>query len=234
MLFYIFRGESYLRNMLKAIVKAGAVTHLTDARYFAAWEVDYLGFDFSPTGISVVEFNALKEWITGPQLIGEVGLLVDNQLPASIQELQLDGIQLNELVEPEDIATIVNGIASMKSEAKPDVFQEYVIQGYSSADDLEDFLKERKEFISYFILNFNKGGITWQDLIDGQPFDVATLANLSERYPILLEIEGKLPTEIQKELPKLGGFSLRGGAEEKVGYKDFDALGDFFEDLEVL
>ena len=34
--------------MLKKRVKAGSVTHLTDARYFAAWDVEFIGFCFDP------------------------------------------------------------------------------------------------------------------------------------------------------------------------------------------
>lgn len=217
--------------MLKATVKAGSVTHLTDARYFAAWEVDYLGFDLSPAGISALEFTALREWIAGPQLIGEIELLVDGQLPEGIEALHLDGIQFSELVDFADIALLTE-TATLKSQSFPLIFQEYVVQGYQTSEDVEYFLRERAHLVSNFILNFNKGGINWQDLEEGTPFDVTTLAGICSRYPVLIEIEGALPTAMQAQLPHLKGFSLRGGEEEKVGFKDFDGLGDFFEDLE--
>jgi len=50
--------------MLKIKVKASQITNLTDARYFAAWEVEWLGFNFdegSAHYIPPVEMKAIKE-----------------------------------------------------------------------------------------------------------------------------------------------------------------------------
>ena len=61
-------------NMLSKIVKAGSITNLTDARFFAAYDVDFIGFNFdpkSPDYISPQNALAIKGWITGPKIVAE-------------------------------------------------------------------------------------------------------------------------------------------------------------------
>jgi len=60
--------------MLNRQVKASAISNLTDARYFAAWHVDWLGFKFEEQesdAISPHEVMAIQEWIEGPKIVGE-------------------------------------------------------------------------------------------------------------------------------------------------------------------
>lgn len=52
-------------QMLK--IFARNIRHLTDARYFAAMEVDWLCFDLGEKGISIEAFNAIVEWVEGPK-----------------------------------------------------------------------------------------------------------------------------------------------------------------------
>ena len=60
--------------MLKAKIKISQITNLTDARYFAAWGVDYLGFDIHPDSDAFVNPAKLKEiaeWVEGPEIVLE-------------------------------------------------------------------------------------------------------------------------------------------------------------------
>lgn len=58
----------------RIILKAGAVTNLTDARFFAAYGVDYIGFCFDPQDpsyISPEQAMAIAGWISGPRIVAE-------------------------------------------------------------------------------------------------------------------------------------------------------------------
>ena len=46
---------------------AANITNLTDARYFAAWEVDFLLFDLDV--ISLQQVDEIREWVSGPELL---------------------------------------------------------------------------------------------------------------------------------------------------------------------
>ncbi|PHI20669.1 hypothetical protein CEQ90_06360 [Lewinellaceae bacterium SD302] len=219
--------------MLKATVKASAVTHLTDARYFAAWEVDWLGFDLSPgSGISVHELNAFREWITGPGIVGELDAGLPARIeagslsPQTLESLQLDAVQVDSVFGPDQATSILGPLGIP-------IFVELPVEGYSSLDDHIATLQSYESIATHFVLNFTKGGITWQDLAEGHPFSLEDLKSISESRSVYLEIEGRLPTAIKADYPELAGFSVRGGSEEKVGFKDFDELDTFFEDLEV-
>lgn len=50
--------------MLKLKVIAANITNLTDARYFAAYGVDYLLFDLDEVDIKLI--LEIKEWVSGP------------------------------------------------------------------------------------------------------------------------------------------------------------------------
>jgi hypothetical protein len=46
---------------------AANITNLTDARYFAAWEVDFLLFDLDV--MSLEKVDEIREWVSGPELL---------------------------------------------------------------------------------------------------------------------------------------------------------------------
>lgn len=78
--------------MLSRKVIATHITNLTDARYFAAWGVDYLMFDLDPDSphyISTNDVLEIKEWVEGPKII------VHNATAESIDRINPDGIVLD-------------------------------------------------------------------------------------------------------------------------------------------
>ncbi len=56
----------------KIKVKVNKIEHLTDARYFAAAGVDYMGFQLDAPGTNneeeIRKIAAIKEWVSGPQI----------------------------------------------------------------------------------------------------------------------------------------------------------------------
>ncbi|MBP6828235.1 MAG: N-(5'-phosphoribosyl)anthranilate isomerase, partial [Saprospiraceae bacterium] len=56
------------------LIKASRITNLTDARYFAAKEVDFLGFNLeegTEDYLDPIYMKAIREWVEGPQIVGE-------------------------------------------------------------------------------------------------------------------------------------------------------------------
>ncbi|MFN0036896.1 MAG: hypothetical protein ACKVUS_17710, partial [Saprospiraceae bacterium] len=59
---------------MPTLFKAGRVAHLTDARYFAAKEVDFLGFNLEEGTEGYLDpmyMKAIREWVQGPKIVGE-------------------------------------------------------------------------------------------------------------------------------------------------------------------
>lgn len=78
-------------------IKAGSITNLTEARYYAAQEVDYVGFCMDPENPSFMPINQvkeIKEWIIGPKIVGEFGAQSWSFITDKVHELGLDAVQI--------------------------------------------------------------------------------------------------------------------------------------------
>lgn len=81
---------------MKKIIKAGSVTNLTDARFFAGYGVDYIGFCFdpqSPNYISPQQALAIKGWLHGVQIVAEFANQDADNVKGIIDFLQPDVIE---------------------------------------------------------------------------------------------------------------------------------------------
>lgn len=216
--------------MLSTKVKASSLTHLTDARYFAAWEVQWLGFQMIEGAdhyIPAQEVAAMKEWVDGVKICGEFGLSSVEEIMNVVDVLALDTVQVG-------MFTPLESLQNLKG--KVEVLQELVVENYTDPADLEYIMKTNQAAVDYFVLQCSRGGVEWSDIEAGTPIDLATLEAWAQEYPILLDIhlsEGQGSAAVAEKYP-IKGFAVSGGEEEKVGFKSFDELDDFFEDLEVL
>ncbi|MBR9922393.1 MAG: hypothetical protein GYB31_16270 [Bacteroidetes bacterium] len=213
--------------MLQTKVKASSITNLTDARYFAAWEVDWLGFSLdenAPEYIGADMLLAIREWVDGVKIVGEFGMQALEDIRRQAEETELDAIQLGPFAD----STTRMGLKDWF------LIQEIVIDGNTSWSDLESQLEEMEGEAGLFLLNMDSNGIGRDQLQQGRPFSDLALKQLCERFPILLGMAWK-PTEVPGILEDISpeGIYVRGGAEEKTGYKSFDDLDEVFELLEV-
>lgn len=210
--------------MLATKVIATGITHLTDARYFAAWEVDTVAFQLGEGGIDWLSLNAMREWIEGPTISVELGAAAG----AMAGELAGNSIQHCVLPYTAPAAAqveVVEGGASLTLIVP--------VAGYQSAEDLQEILEESDQATS-FILDFENGGITWQDLHDGHPFSLENLKGLLAGREVYLQIAlGETDPKVVAQDYSIAGFAVRGSSEEKVGYKSFDDIDPLFEGLEV-
>lgn len=219
--------------MLQTTTKAGGITHLTDARYFAAWYVDYLSFPLDGSeAISGPQLAAMQEWIAGPKVLAELEWVEDaDQLLAQLKQhglisspVAVDGLQVGMVTPAEVLKKLQN--------SGLEIWQEVVVEHYRSLEDIEEFMAERAAYCSTFLLNYRKGGLDWEDLQNGNGPGLEQLAKWAEKHQLYVELD--LPaTAIDAwiaALPQVG-LALRGSAEEQVGYKSFDELDAIFETL---
>ena len=212
--------------MLATQVIATGITHLTDARYFAAWEVDYLAFPLTgPDAIDWTTLNAMREWITGPELIVEI----DGGFAAGGLLSNLRDNDIHRVLTPH---TAPASSQKILTEGGMELFVRVPVAGYQSTDDIAELLVDQV-LATAIILDFDGGGITWQDLRAGHPFGLEDLQRLLAGRSIYLEIglDGNNPKSVASEYP-IKGFAVRGSSEEKVGYKSYDDLDPLFEGLE--
>ena len=133
--------------MLKTKVKASSITNLTDARYFAAWEVEWLGFNLEAGNenfIQPVKVKAMKEWVDGVKIVGEFGLTTEEEVRSAVATMELDAIQLGMFADLDLVENLSDLI----------IFKEVIIDKETTTDFLENHLENFAPFCNYFLLNF--------------------------------------------------------------------------------
>jgi phosphoribosylanthranilate isomerase len=209
-------------------IKASSIQNLTDARYFAAWHVEWLGFSLELGHANYTrpqDVKEIKDWLVGPKIVGEFGFA---QLVEEIEEavtlLNLDAIQLSPFTE----------VALLERLQGHTILQEYSIAAWTELADFKKRAEQVGHLVDYFILDLAQHGLTWAALQrDSNALEL--LQFLCQEYALLLQIvcpPDQLGDFIATVQPH--GLNLRGGEEERVGVKSFDDLDAVFETLEDL
>jgi len=215
--------------VLKTKVKASQISNLTDARYFAAWYSKWLGFccdTSSPDYVTPELLHAIRDWVEGPQIVGEFGAQDAKYIREAVDFLKLDAVQVGFFYDQsklEDLKDLT-------------LIREVVIDP-NEVIDIPTMLEAMSPYVQCFILEFGKNNISWTAIQEGaiasHALDVNTLKELCKKHSILLSINVK-GEEVNKVLETIQPYGLNvfGGEEEKVGFKSFDELDEIFEALE--
>jgi len=84
-----------MRKKLK--IKAGNISNLTDARYFAAYGVEWMGFNFKQNdsqALQLEDAKTIKNWIVGPTIVAEFDKFSPDYIFEITNQLQTNWIQL--------------------------------------------------------------------------------------------------------------------------------------------
>lgn len=194
---------------LKTQVKISQVSHLHDARYGAGMGVPLLGVPLDPPqGLSAATFTEIHNWVVGPKWVGEL----ESTPQVALSEYPLDYLQTSRAEALPELANYDLPLILHVRSTNP--------------EDWEKVMAENTDHVTYFLLEPD----TPQALKNTQQEVVVQLA---ERYPIFLGFGLTTENVVPLAESALAGVALQGEAEEKVGYKDFDALADILEALEA-
>ena len=212
--------------MLKIKVKAGSITNLTDARYFAAREVEWLGF---PIGkgeglIEPLQVKAIAEWVDGVKIVGEFGFSQRDEILTVCQQIGIDTVQVGMFFSNKEISEL-KGLRIIK---------EVVVDSSLTETQLEDHLDAYANLCDFFLLNFSATGYTWADMAIGHPFTIDFIKGICKKHRIILNLDCH-ESEVDKMISEIEPFAIgiNGGEEERVGVKSFDDLDEILDVLEI-
>lgn len=190
------------------IIKASRIHNLTDARYFAAREVHFLGFNLeegTPGYLEPMVMNAIREWVEGPVIVGEFASQTLDYVREAARFFNLSAVQINVRTHGTDFPDF-EGV---------DVLLE--IPNEDASETLR-LMEAASGKVRYFILN-GAGNIaleTWQ--------------SLASRFPILFNPEGDTATALAAiHAIQPAGIVVEGGDEEKVGVKSFEEIDELLD-----
>jgi len=213
--------------MLKTKVKASQVTNLTDGRYFAAWEVEWIGFNFelgTDTSVDIQKMKEIRDWLEGPSFVGEFGLTNAETIRETATFLELDYVQINHFTEVET-AKAIKDIPIIK---------EILILKEEDNSTVQSTMTAFNPYVKFFLLDFTKSGISWEEIKSGKYLDFYTLKQICQDYAVILSVDLNTDnlTEVMETLNPYG-LNLTGGEEEKVGFKSFDDIDEIIEALYI-
>lgn len=209
-------------------IKATSINNLTDARYFAAWNVEWLGFSLEMGSANYTrpqDVKEIKDWLVGPKIVGEFGLDQNaSDILEAVKLLQLDAVQLSMYAD----STLPEHLGEVS------VIKEWVLDDLANMNAFAAQCKHSANHVDYFYLDLEKNNLSWADL-KANSTALTLLQELCTEYAILISLVCP-PDQIEAylDLVKPHGMSLQGGEEEKVGVKSFDDLDAVFETLEEL
>jgi phosphoribosylanthranilate isomerase len=205
--------------MLQTRLKASSLTNLTDARYFAAREATWLGFNLdagSEAYVDPTQVLAIREWVDSVLIVGEFGLQSASEIREYADFLRLDAVQVSPFTPPEVLIELRDLI----------LIRELVFETPPSAHDIREALQPYAGLCAWFLLDFEKNRLPMSALPPEMP-------ELCREFPLLLACDWT-PAQLRQALEvwQPAGIALRGGDEEKVGYKSFDELDELLDVLE--
>lgn len=204
-------------------IKASRIAHLTDARYFAAKEVDYLGFnleDGTEGYLDPMYMKAIREWVEGPKIVGEFEATPLSVVREAAVFFGLDAVQVPAHNHGTDLAVLegLEVILEIRATSQGLPFSVQDLLGFAA-------------WVDVFLFNFSSSNMTksalyaekskWKEICALRPSLFQADAIQADEWPELIETLG------------LAGISLVGGAEEQVGVKSYDQVEEIFESLEA-
>ncbi len=192
-------------------VLAADVKHLTDARYFAAWNAGYIHLSVGPESLSPVEAAAIVAWLEGP------GILLDAPVYESLAPGHIDPAGL-----------IVRDISQAVVPTGSDRLQFLVCSG----DVVSAEFPLAAAGIGGLILDLHAR--PWDQWIADPAFTTG-LEQLCSHYSVWIDAD-LAPEDLADMADRYrpAGIVLRGGDEEKPGVKSFDELDALMDQLETL
>lgn len=199
-------------------IKASTITNLTDARYFAAKEVHFLGFNLeegTPGYLDPMYMKAMREWVQGPKITGEF-----DRTPAAVvrEAAEFYGLDAVQVTRTDDLNAL-EGLEVILA-----------VPATREVSALEAIFQEASAVVRYFLLDFSHipdaGALLRDNTGDWQL--------LFARYPVLLHLDIPAPElSMLVDVLQPAGLALRGGEEETVGVKSFDEVDIIFETLGI-
>ncbi|WP_018343359.1 hypothetical protein [Cytophaga aurantiaca] len=193
-----------------------SVNNLSDARYAAGMGVDLMGFEVEEGAERYVTpdlFKAITAWLSGVQTVASTSVLNPERISFINEHYQPDFIQFES----------VEGI-SQSDLSEITCIQKIAISSGNELAVLKDIKQQMYDEANFVLLELSE----WADWKNHKEI----ISEVNTHHTILwaLPIEKEDVALIQSL--ELKGIALKGGDEQRPGWKDLDELIDILEALE--
>lgn len=199
------------------IKKASRIANLTDARYFAAQGVHYLGFCLEEGNAHFIEpsaMRAIREWVEGPRIVGEFERASASVVRESAAFFGLDAVEVGHWETLSELA----GLEVLLR-----------LSGFSRPEEVAFVWEQAQPYAAYLVVELSREG-AWAATQDTGR--AAAWRQLCAQVPLLLD--APLPARMMVgllEAVQPAGFAVSGSAEERPGVKSFEEVDALFDAL---
>jgi len=188
---------------LKAKVKVGRITNLSEARYCAGMGVDLLGFPVGEDGLKPEQYRQMIEWVAGPELV--------------LETHRSSTVDLKYITDNYPGHYIEIGSSQL---------------GWLSDKGLNFVLAIKPgEWVNLYGNLMGLENIKYVELIGATKHDASTIRAIGVYFPVLLNVEST--EGLEDILKLKAGIALIGSDEEKPGIKDYSKVSEILEALET-
>lgn len=218
------------------------ITHLTDARYFAAMGVDWISMRLDADPKSFMRWHSIRDWVEGLKLLAEPASGDEELLARVIIDAKPDGILLPGGVDfrvPDGVVLFKEGIPQSESE--------FGIVRYDGGDPLSTNPASTNP-VSTNPLPPEEGEMIFMSTTDpastdpvstnplppkeGEMVFMSTTDPLSPEEGEKIFLEAEWTLDLIKQVQTAGykgGFCFYGGAEEAIGVRDYEGMDEIIE-----
>ena len=205
-------------------IKAGSITNLTDARYFAAVGAEFIGFCFDEDDKQYVKPEQaleIKGWLHEPAVVGEFNGQSISEINLLHASFNFSYVQLSKKYKENDWQQI----------DIPKII-EVPVNENTTFSNLKSNIKRVGEHADLILLNFRKFGVQWKSIKRPKTLSIEGLKQAIEGHKILFDIELSADDaqEIIEEMP-MYGLNVVGSHEVEVGLKNFENIDAVMEIL---
>lgn len=193
-------------------ILAKSIDNLTDARYFASWQADWIALTAEKEGKEVLDMSAIKEiisWLDGSQLM-----------------LSFDKTPLEEaawLTRESGLQALMIPFQKMDKDPGLDIFMTLEMDDPTrAAENLHQAFRQG----NFVVLSGGReigGQLAFLREVLPTPF-------LRKKTFLDFPLTGDMIPLLDESLPGVG-FCLSGGLEERPGYKSFEDIDELVEVL---
>lgn len=199
---------------LSTYVKLSTVTNLSDARYAAGMGVDALGFrleEGQPGYVNPTQFHGITEWLAGVALVGEFLGTDPSLIREAAQEYSLDYLQVEKV---EYLAELEGASVQLVVRLDP--------KNLENRNDLTEYLTELSSKVAWILIE-----------PEGEYSNLELKEKLTSLdLPLVIGFDVAVDT-LKSFHTGIKGIALKGGEEERPGFKDYEEMMDILESLEV-
>jgi phosphoribosylanthranilate isomerase len=201
-------------------VKMGGVNNLSDARFAAGCEVDFIGFCLDSADdrrISIEEVQEIANWVEGPAMVAEFGGEDPGTINAIMNKLGFEWLQLPA------------GYPHETSALHGQIFRKVFLDSLTDGDRVRETMDKIAEGTDFFVLESNPA----RKATTLKESEIDFLAGVCRDFPVFIGLNFEI-TGIRSLLKKIhpAGIHIAGEDEVSPGYRDFDELIDLLEALE--